>query len=76
MDSDIYLVGQMTPERAAELATRIRADYAISMGAKEAIQQAILAACKEERADVLKGEFICARCGLRKDSEHGATHEF
>ena len=39
----------MTPERAAEIASRIRADYAISMGAKEAIKQAILKACAEQR---------------------------
>ena len=23
-----------------------------------------------------KGEFICTRCGLRKDGETGATHDF
>lgn len=39
----------MTPERAEEIAVRIRADYAISMGAKEAIKQAILLACAEQR---------------------------
>ena len=39
----------MTPERAEEIAVRIRADYAISMGAKEAIKQAILQACSEQR---------------------------
>ena len=66
----------MTPERAEEIAVRIRADYAISMGAKEAIKQAILLACAEEKAKVLKGEFICAKCCLRKDSDHEAKHEF
>jgi hypothetical protein len=39
----------MTPERAEEIASRIRFDYAISMGAKEAIKQAILKACAEQR---------------------------
>ena len=39
----------MTLERAEEIAVRIRADYAISMGAKEAIKQAILHACAEQR---------------------------
>jgi hypothetical protein len=39
----------MTPERAEEIAVRIRADYAISMGAKEAIKQAIIQACAEQR---------------------------
>lgn len=23
-----------------------------------------------------KGEFICQRCGLRKDGEHDSTHDF
>ena len=41
----------MTPERAEEIAVRIRADYAISMGAKEAIKQAILHACAEQRKE-------------------------
>jgi hypothetical protein len=39
----------MTPDRAEELAVRIRADYAISMGAKAAIKQAIILACAEHR---------------------------
>ena len=41
----------MTPERAEEIAVRIRADYAISMGAKEAIKQAIIQACAEQRQE-------------------------
>lgn len=41
----------MTPERAEDIAVRIRADYAISMGAKEAIKQAILQACAEQRKE-------------------------
>ena len=39
----------MTPDRAEEIASRIRADYAISMGAKEAIKKAIIQACAEQR---------------------------
>ena len=39
----------MTLERAEEIASRIRADFAISMGAKDAIKQAILKACAEQR---------------------------
>ena len=41
----------MTPERADELAVRIRADYALSRGAAEAIKQAILKACAEQRQE-------------------------
>ena len=41
----------MTLARAEEIAVRIRADYAISMGAKEAIKQAILLACAEQREE-------------------------
>lgn len=41
----------MTPERADELAVRIRADYALSRVAAEAIKQAILQACAEQRQE-------------------------
>jgi membrane-bound ClpP family serine protease len=41
----------MTPERAAELAVRIRADYALSRSAGEAIKQAIINACAEQRQE-------------------------
>jgi hypothetical protein len=41
----------MTPDRAEEITVRIRADYAISMGAKEAIKQAIIQACAEQRQE-------------------------
>ena len=30
----------------------------------------------EEVRKLRKGEFICKRCGLRKDSEHEAEHDF
>lgn len=66
----------MTPERVNSLAAQIRFDYALSRGAFEAIIAALLQACAEERADLLKNEFICAKCGLRKDSEHEVTHDF
>ena len=42
---------EMTPERAEEIAVRIRADYALSRGAGEAIKQAILQACAEQLAE-------------------------
>lgn len=29
-----------------------------------------------EIARLLKGEYICQRCGVRKDSEHPITHDF
>lgn len=39
----------MTPERANAAAVKIRFDYALSRGAGEAIKQAILQACAEQR---------------------------
>jgi hypothetical protein len=30
----------------------------------------------QERDRMLRGEFICQRCGLRKDGEHGGNCEF
>ena len=40
------------------------------------IEEAILQACAEERAGVLKNEFICAKCQLRHDSTRETKHEF
>jgi|GEM_PF-2118102 len=31
---------------------------------------------KRERDSLLRGEYICKRCGLRKDSEQSANHDF
>ena len=39
----------MTPERAYSIASQIRAEYA--MGSKEAVKDAILQACAEEREE-------------------------
>jgi hypothetical protein len=39
----------MTPDRAEEIASRIRADYALGIIAKDSIKQAILQACAEQR---------------------------
>ena len=39
----------MTPERAEEIASRIRADYALTRGAAGAIKEIILQACAEQR---------------------------
>ena len=41
----------MTPDRAEEITVRIRADYALTRGAAEAIKQAILKACAEQREE-------------------------
>jgi hypothetical protein len=35
-----------------------------------------LGALVQERDRLLRGEYICQRCGLRKDSNHGTAHEF
>lgn len=39
----------MTPDRAEEIASRIRADYALGIIAKDSIKQAIIQACAEQR---------------------------
>jgi hypothetical protein len=41
----------MTPDRAEEIASRIRADYALTRGAAEAIKEIILQACAEQREE-------------------------
>lgn len=35
-----------------------------------------IGALVQERDRLLRGEFICQRCGLRKDSEWSTNHEF
>ena len=66
----------MTLERAIKLANNA-AQYTCGSGVDvDVIAAAILEACAEERANLLKNEFICAKCGLRKDSEHEFTYEF
>jgi hypothetical protein len=35
-----------------------------------------LGALVQERDQLLRGEFICKKCGLRKNSEHQNEHNF
>ena len=35
-----------------------------------------LGALLHERDGLLRGEYICKRCGLRKDSERSTDHDF
>lgn len=35
-----------------------------------------LGALVQERDRLLRGEYICKRCGLRKDSERSTNHDF
>lgn len=35
-----------------------------------------LGALVQERDRLLRNEYICRKCGLRKDSEHERTHDF
>ena len=35
-----------------------------------------LGALVQERDSLLRGEYICKRCGLRKDSERSTNHDF
>ena len=67
----------MTPERAGEIAMTCFVDgKALGCVSDAVIADRILKACAEERADVLKNEFICARCQLRQDSTREIKHEF
>mgnify|MGYP000856247808 FL=1 len=35
-----------------------------------------MGALVQERDRLLRGEYICKRCGLRKDSERSTNHDF
>lgn len=39
------------------------------------IRRIIAEAEKRTKEDILKNEFICVKCGLRKDSEHIIEHD-
>lgn len=70
----------MTPERALTISRALafnweQDDESLSNLA-DRIRDAILQACAEERADMLKNEFICARCQLRQDSTRETKHDF
>lgn len=38
--------------------------------------RARIAELVQERDRLLRGEYICKRCGLRKDSERSTSHDF
>lgn len=57
----------------------------IGVGGRNALDMAhdIMAECYgtlgalvQERDMLLRGEYICKRCGLRKDSERSTNHDF
>ncbi len=66
-------------------AERLMKRCQIGVGGRNALDTAhdIMAECYgtigalvQERDRLLRGEFICQRCGLRKDSERNTNHEF
>ena len=59
----------MTPERAEAITVRIRADYALTRGAAEAIKQAILKACAEQREEDAR---ICRTRGDKSGDDYEA----
>lgn len=72
-------------EKAGWLADKIPAygDYAkcaANLLRKQADQivtiSAALLECEEEVRRLRRGEFICKKCGIRKDSEGGMDHGF
>ena len=36
----------------------------------------VLGALVQERDQLLRGEFICKKCSLRKDADHQISHQF
>ena len=68
-----------------EDAERLMKRCQIGVGGRNALDTAhdIMAECYgtlgalvQERDRLLRGEYICQRCGLRKDSERSTDHEF
>ena len=68
-----------------EDAERMMKRCQIGVGGRNALDTAhdIMAECYgtlgalvQERDRLLRGEYICKRCGLRKDSERSTNHDF
>jgi hypothetical protein len=59
----------MTPEHAEEIASRIRANYALGTIARDAIKQAILQACAEQREEDAR---ICRTRGDKSGDDYEA----
>jgi hypothetical protein len=68
-----------------EDAERLMKRCQIGVGGKNALDTAhdIMAECYgtlgalvQERDSLLRGEYICKRCGLRKDSDRSTNHDF
>ena len=73
--------GMATTEKVERLMKRCQ----IGVGGPGALDTAhdIMAECYgtlgalvQERDSLLRGEYICKRCGLRKDSDWSANHDF
>lgn len=74
-------MGGTTTEAVERLMRRCQ----IGVGGRNALDTAhnIMAECYgtlgalvQERDRLLRGEYICKRCGLRKDSERSTNHDF
>lgn len=68
-----------------EAVERLMKRCQIGVGGRNALDTAhdIMAECYgtlgalvQERDSLLRGEYICKRCGLRKDSERSTNHDF
>ena len=68
-----------------EAVERLMKQCQIGVSGRNALDEAhdIMAACYgtlgalvQERDRLLRGEYICKRCGLRKDSERSTSHDF
>jgi hypothetical protein len=66
-------------------AERLMKRCRVGFGGRNALDDAhnLLAECYgtigalvQERDRLIRGEFICQRCGLRKDGERSTEHEF
>ena len=51
-------------------------DYVHSMGTNYEDLQAVCLGMATHIEKLMRGEFICQRCGIRKDSDQSMAHEF
>ena len=54
----------------------MKGEYAIDGGGNAYYRPADATFCIASIEKLMRGEFICQRCGIRKDSNQRAEHEF
>ncbi len=76
VDVNVSRLPRELPEELAAATNGGYEDWAIAEKAARVELEQECNDLREENERLKRGEFICQRCGLRKDSERSTDHEF